>query len=45
LFHKLENYEIVNNTRVNREMIMLRLNFINLLIRILILVLQILIIN
>jgi len=45
LFHKLENYEIVNNMRVNRKMIMLGLNFINLLIHILGLVLRILIIN
>jgi len=35
LFHKLINYEIVKGMRVNREMIMLGLNFINPLMRIL----------
>jgi len=45
LFHKLINYEIVKGMRVNREMIMLGLNFINPLIRILGLGLRIPIIN
>jgi len=45
LFHKLLNYEIVKGLRVNREISMLGLNFINLLVRILGFGLWILIIN
>jgi len=45
LFHKLISYEIVKGMRVNREMIMLGLNFINPLIRIIGLRLRIPIIN
>ena len=45
LFHELMNYEMVKGMRVNREMIVLGLNFINLLVRILEFGLRILIIN
>ena len=45
LFHELMNYEMVKGMRVNRKMIVLGLNFTNLLVRILGFGLRILIIN